>query len=96
MSEEDLGDALDREGQIGVAGGMDRAVEGDDREAEVPRVDAGELRDIVGDLAFAEAGREGGVDLVDDRLQVGVGRHRLAPGRGREGSSGGPPAERGA
>ena len=85
-------------GSVGVAGGMDRAVEGDDREAEAARVDAGELRDVVGDLALAEARRELGMDLVDDRLQVGggVGAASAAPGRGRRLARRGPPAEEGA
>ena len=69
--EEDLGDALDREGLGRVPRRMDGAVEGHDREAEALRIDVGELRDVVGDRAGAEARGERGVDLLHDLLEVG-------------------------
>ena len=61
---EDLRDRLDRDLGLDVAGGVDLAVGGDDRDAEQVRIDLGQRRDVVGVLAFLEASelREGGVD----------------------------------
>ena len=69
--EKGLGDALDREGLGRVPRRVDGAVEGRDREAEALRIDVGELRDVVGDRAGAEARGERGVDLLHDLLEVG-------------------------
>ena len=51
---EDLGDRLDRHLGLDVAGGVDLAVGGDQRDAEQVRIDLGERRDVVGVLAFLE------------------------------------------
>ena len=54
--QEHLGDALDRERDLRVAGRVHRAVEGGDRQAEAVRVDAGELGDVVGDAPSPRRG----------------------------------------
>ena len=66
---EHLGDRLDRDFGLEVAGGVDLAVGGDQRDAEQIRVDLGERRNVVGVLAFLEVLVlvEGG---VDDRLRI--------------------------
>ena len=48
---EDLGDALDREGDLGIAGEIDVAIDRDDRHAELLRIDRRKLRNVVGDFA---------------------------------------------
>ena len=78
---EDLRDRLDRDLGLDVAGGVDLAVGGHQRDAEQVRIDLGERRDVVGVLAFLEVLvlRVGGVDR---RLDVGR-RLRAAPRRRR-------------
>ena len=51
---EDLRDRLDRDLGLHVAGGVDLAVGGDQRDAEQIRIDLGQRRDVVGVLAFLE------------------------------------------
>ena len=75
---EDLGDRLDRDLGLDVAGGVDLAVRGDEGDAEDVRVDLGERRDVVGVLAFLQV-------LV---LRVGRVERRLDLGR-RLGARGG-------
>ena len=49
---EDLRDRLDRDLGLDVAGGVDLAVGGHQRDAEQVRIDLGERRNVVGVLAF--------------------------------------------
>ena len=51
---EDLRDRLDRDLGLDVAGGVDLAVGGHQRDAEQVRIDFGERRDVVGVLAFLQ------------------------------------------
>ena len=72
---EDFRDRLDRDLGLDVAGGVDLAVGGDDRDAEQVRIDFRQRRNVVGVLAFLERPelRVGGVDgllHVAGRLRV--------------------------
>ena len=51
---EDLGDRLNRDLGLDVAGREDLAVDGDQRNAEQIRIDLGERRNVVGVLALLE------------------------------------------
>ena len=64
---EDLGDRLNRDLGLDVAGGVDLAVHRDQRDAEQVRIDLGERRDVVGVLAFLE-----GLELVERVVDGGL------------------------
>ena len=78
---EDLGDRLDRDLGLDVAGGVDLAVGRDERDAEQVGVDLGERRDVVGVLAFLERLelRVGGVDGLSGRRPAPARRATAAP-----------------
>ncbi|MGZ2467507.1 hypothetical protein ACVJMZ_003031 [Sinorhizobium medicae] len=67
---EHLGDALDGERHLSVAGTIKLPAGRDDCHAEVARIDSCKLRNIVRDPAFAEARRQFPIDVVDDRLKA--------------------------
>ena len=71
---EELGDALDREGCRGVAGGEGTATGGRNGDTEVVGRDAGEFRDIGGHAARPKLRPNVGDDAFDDRLVVRLGR----------------------
>src|SRR5262249_44443252 len=83
---EDLGDRLDRELRVDVAGRVELALRRGEGDAEVVRRHLGERRDVVGVLAFVQA-----LELVVGRLHgridrpaAGRGRRRLRRGPGGE------------
>ena len=71
---EDLGDRLNRDLGLDVAGGVDLAVDGHQRDAEQVRIDLGERRDVVGVLAFLER-----LELIERVVDGGL--RIAAPGR---------------
>ena len=79
---EDLRDRLDRHLGLDVAGGVDLAVGGDERDAEQVRIDLGERRDVVGVLAFLQV-----LELRVGRVDRGL-RRRLRPAPRATGPSG--------
>ena len=69
---EDLGDRLDRDLGLDVAGRIDFAVDGDQRDAEQIRIDFGERRNVVRVLAFLEV-----LELLECAVDGGLRIGRL-------------------
>ena len=65
---EHLGHALDRKGSVGLTGYELLPVHGRNGDAEMPDIDGGELRDVVGDLAALGVRGDLPVDVVHQRL----------------------------
>ena len=76
---EHLGDALDGEGGIGLAGHVLLPVHRRDGDAEMPDIDGGELGNVVGDLAALGMRGDFTVDVVHQRLQI---VHQRSPSAG--------------